>query len=132
MATILDKYETLKEWIGEQIAATEGYDNVTVYYGDPTAKLAVPSARVSLAEPLETSNESFQLFYTGAINVGITALFTSESEFLAGLSPFIETLDANAANACGIEIVYVSQIEFSSEDEKYSRATIKVSFQSYK
>lgn len=131
MATMLAKYETVKLWLGAQIAATTGYDNVDVHYGDPTAKLDVPSARISQASPLETTREGYQLLATGAINVGITALYVDETTFLEGLEPFVQNLNDNGSSACGIETLFVSAIEFSSEDEKYARATITVYFESY-
>ena len=118
------KYNLITDYLNDTILATTGFENFTIFIGDPVATPARPYARISL-DSFVTENDGFgQLPTTVRINLSIEALYQPEATFLANLDVLITEINDNAATVCGVEFLHVAGARFSSEDAQYSRCTI--------
>lgn len=118
------KYNLITDYLNQTILATTGFENFTIFIGDPVQTPERPYARISL-DSFVTENDGFgQLPTTVRINLGIEALYQPESTFLANLDVLITEINDNAATICGVEFCHVAGARFGSEDAQYSRCII--------
>lgn len=125
MASALDRYVTVRDYIGAQILATPGYDNVTIAYGDVIGKIDVPSCYVKLGEWDGTIIDA-PFWSEFSLTVGFKVLYQAEDDFLPTLTPLIEAINSEGQTTCGVEMIWVSKLDWGAENKEYSMATLTV------
>lgn len=129
---MLEKYNEISSYIKDTIEGLAGFENFTVYIGDPIQNPVRPYARISLdslqSEFLGVTNA--QKLVTSRIKVGVETIYQDEQTFLANIQQLLSAIEENYI-ICGVEFFYISEIVFSSEDNSLSRCTMTFEAQYY-